>query len=474
MSGAVYEVNIGLEVHAELKTATKIFCACPTTFGAPPNTLCCPICLGLPGTLPTLNRQAVVLAVRAGLALECEIARLCRTDRKHYFYPDLPKAYQISQERYPLCKNGRLTVGRGETAREIAIVRIHIEEDAGKLIHKGEKTLVDCNRCGVPLIEIVTAPELHSPKEAGDFLKELRRVLVACRISDCKMEEGSLRCDVNVSLRRVGETAFGTRVEIKNINSFAFVEKAIAYEIERQTAILSEGGVLQTETRRFDATLGKTLPMRGKEGAADYRYLAEPDLPAISLAEADIQAIRDSLPELPRARAARLIESFAIAEADADILVSSAALATYFEQAAEHTSHYAILSGLLLTEVLRIWSGDDTELPILPARLAAVAEMMGERRINSAVAKRLVFRLSKEDFDPEAIVVREGLGQICDREALLTVVDRILKENPKAVSDYLGGKLAALRALQGKGMAMTQGLADPVLLEEILIEQLSM
>ncbi len=467
-----FEAVIGLEVHAELRTATKIFCACPTTFGAAPNTQCCPICMGMPGAMPRINRRAVELAVRAGLALGCEIAEISYTDRKHYFYPDLPKAYQISQDAVPLCKNGSLEIGSGETSRKIGITRIHIEEDAGKLIHRGGETLIDCNRCGVPLIEIVSAPDLRSAAEASAYLRALRGVLLACEVSDCRMQEGSLRCDVNLSLRRRGTCEMGARTEIKNLNSFAFVEKAIAYEFERQSEVLRRGETLQAETRRYDVPSGKTQLMRIKERTIDYRFLPEPDLPPIHLDRDFIESIRKALPELPSARALRMVSQYAITPADAEVLVTEPALADYYEQAAGTTRHAVVLVHLLLTDLLRVCTWDPFLAPVLPTRLAELAELLGEGIINSATAKKLLARLTRADFDPRATVAAEHLEQITDRTELAHLVHEILQANPRAVSDYRNGKNAALRALQGQAMAKTAGRAEPRLLERLLLDAL--
>ena len=468
----VYEAVIGLEVHAELRTATKIFCACPTDFGAPPNTQCCPICLGMPGVMPTLNRRAVELAVRAGLALGCEISEVSRTDRKQYFYPDLPKAYQISQDGTPLCKNGSLTLKVDGKERRIGITRIHIEEDAGKLIHRGDETLVDCNRCGVPLIEIVSAPDLRSAAEASAYLRTLRGILLACGVSDCRMQEGSLRCDVNLSLRVRGSEKMGVRTEIKNLNSFAFAEKAIAYEIGRQTAALERGETLRSETRRYDVPSGETRTMRVKERSIDYRFLPEPDLLPIRVDRQTVERIRAELPELPAARAARLRETYSIAEADAEILVGEPLLADFYERAAGRTHYPTHLVHLILSDLLRACTWDPFFSPVRAERMAELAELLGEGVINSATAKKLLSRLLKSDFDPREAVVSEGLAQITDRALLAETVSAVLETNPRAVRDYLGGKTAALRALQGQAMAKTAGRADPLLLESLLLEAL--
>lgn len=468
MNDISYEAIIGLEVHAELKTASKIFCSCSTQFGAPPNTQCCPICMGHPGTLPFLNRHAVELAIRAGLALGCEISRTSRTDRKHYFYPDLPKAYQISQNEFPLCKNGRLSVSVDGNSWEIGIERIHIEEDAGKLIHTERQTLIDFNRCGVPLIEIVSKPDLRSGAQASAYLKSLKAILVRCGVSDCKMQEGSLRCDVNISLRPQGSQDFGTRVEIKNINSFAFVEKAINYEINRQAALLRRGEPISMETRRFDSSKGVTELMRKKESAEDYRYLPEPDLMGIFLTDAEIEEIAASLPELPNAHAARLVRELGMRLSEAEILCADPDLASFFEGIAAKTRHSQIALHLLLTDLLPHCPSEPFSSPVSGERLAELADLMGEGEINSATAKKLLARLTKSDFSPAEVVMTEGLAQIRDKEHLQALVAQAMESLPRAVADWQRGKTAAMRSLQGRIMALSGGRADPILAEELL------
>ncbi|MBQ8310168.1 MAG: Asp-tRNA(Asn)/Glu-tRNA(Gln) amidotransferase subunit GatB [Clostridia bacterium] len=468
-----YEAVIGLEVHAELKTATKIFCACPTSFGAPPNTHCCPVCLGLPGTLPVLNRRAVELAVIAGLALDCEIAALSRTDRKQYFYPDLPKGYQISQAETSICRNGHLTVTAEDgAARCVGIERIHIEEDAGKLVHEGNETLVDCNRCGVPLIEIVSRPDLRGGAEATAYLKALREILLACGVSDCRMQEGSLRCDVNISVRRSGEETFGVRTEIKNINSFAFVEKAIAYETARQIGVIENGGAVVAETRRYDEARGETVRMRVKETAEDYRYLAEPDMLPIRLTDSDIARLRAQIPELPSARAERLEREYGMTAENARILVSELGMADYFEAGAKRTQYPKLLVNLLLSELLRHCEADPFVSPIRSEALAELADLLGERTVNSATGKKLLSRMLTEDISPRKVAYDEGLTQITDAETIGAWVDATLTELPRAVEDYRSGKSAAIKSLQGRVMAMSRGRADPIICEQLLLEKL--
>lgn len=473
MSLKDYELVIGLEVHVELGTATKIFCACSTAFGAPPNTQCCPVCMGLPGAMPILNRRAVELAAIAALALNAELSPVCRMDRKNYFYPDLPKAYQISQADSPIARNGQLTFYTNGAHKTVRIERLHIEEDAGKLIHTDTGTRVDCNRCGVPLIEIVSAPDLHSAEEASAYLRALRDILVACNVSDCKMQEGALRCDVNLSLRKKGETVLGVRTEIKNINSFSFVEKAIRHEAARQAEELDAGRIIHRETRRFDPASGVTRLMRVKETEADYRFFPEPDIPPFRLEREEVERWRSALPELPLARIARFCSQYGLSEQDSAVLNADASLAAFFEEAAKQTTYTKLLSNLIQTDLLRLRTeGEHFVAPVSASHLAALCNLQGEGEINSSTAKKLLVRLAKEDFEPRDVVVREGLAQIRDRTQLRALVLQTIEAQPKAVADYRGGKRAALRSLEGMAMARVSGRADPVLLETLFLEAL--
>lgn len=467
-----FEAVIGLEVHVELKTATKAFCACSTAFGAPPNTAVCPVCLGLPGALPVLNARAVELTVRAGLATHCQIASYTAFDRKNYFYPDLPKGYQITQQEHPLCTGGYLDIAVNGVEKRIGITRIHLEEDAGKLLHGEECSLLDCNRCGVPLAEIVSAPELSSADEAKAYLTVLRTALRFAGVSDCRMQEGALRCDVNLSVRREGDTALGTRTEIKNLNSFRFVGRAIECEFKRQVELLLSGGCVVQETRRYDAERDDTFSMREKEGAADYRYFPEPDLLPLAIGADEVAAIAAALPQSPTVRLTRYVNEWGIAVADAEILCSDRALADYFEAAAEATPHKKIVAGLLLSEGLRVASAEDFATPADPLHLAELAALFGDEQINSSTVKKLAGELFTADFSPRCVINERGLWQINDPTLLADTVREALAENPRALADLRKGKSNARTALLGAAMAKTRGRANPRILSTLLDEAL--
>ena len=469
-----YEMVIGLEVHVELKTETKIFCSCPTTFGAAPNTQTCPVCLGLPGTVPVLNGKVVDYAVKAGLATNCTIARYSKQDRKNYFYPDLPKAYQISQYDLPLCEHGWLDIETADGAKRIGITRIHIEEDAGKLVHDDEKgTMIDCNRCGVPLIEIVSEPDIRSAEEAKAYLQKLRAIILYTGVSDCKMNEGSLRCDVNLSVRKKGTEAFGTRTEMKNLNSFQFIVKAIEYEYKRQVEAIESGEKIIQETRRFDANSGKTYSMRTKENANDYRYFPDPDLPPIKLTDEKIAELQAQIPRLPDARKKEYMEKYGLSAYDGEVLTTDMALADYFEQAAAETKYPKLVANMLLSEVMRLADGEDSICKILPGRMAALASLSGDGVINSATVKKLIKELWEADFDVEEKVVREGLAQVSDEAVILNWVQEAIQQNPKSVADYKKGKKAAAKAIVGKVMAVSGGKANPTVVDRLVEAQLN-
>ena len=468
-----YEMIVGLEVHVELSTDTKIFCSCSTRFGAPPNTQCCLVCMGLPGSMPVLNRRVVEYAVKAGIATNCSISRYSGQDRKNYFYPDLPKAYQISQYDSPLCRDGYVDIKTESGRRRIGIERIHIEEDAGKLIHDARGTLIDFNRCGVPLIEIVSKPDIRSSEEAREYLRSLRTLMLYAGVSDCKMNEGSLRCDVNISVRPRGDEGFGVRCEIKNINSFSFVAKAIDYEFARQVAIIEEGGEIVQQTRRFDTATGKTYPMRSKENADDYRYFPEPDLPPIEISEDMIQRLRRDMPRLPAERCEDYISRYGIGGYDSEVLTADKALADYFESAAEHTEYHKILANIIISDLLRLARAEDFECGISPKNLAALATLSGSSRINSSTAKKLLQRLWEKDSSPEDIVRSEGLEQINDAELLRGYVEKAIAENPESVRDYKRGKTAAAKAIVGKVMSDTGGRANPAIASKLVEDMLN-
>lgn len=462
-----YEMVIGLEVHVELKTKTKIFCNCKTDFGAEPNTHVCPVCMGMPGTLPVLNRKVVDYAIKAGLATNCTIARFSKQDRKNYFYPDLPKAYQISQYDLPLCEHGHVDIETENGAKRIGITRIHIEEDAGKLVHDDKLgTLIDCNRCGVPLIEIVSEPDIRSAEEADAYLRKLRAAILYTGVSDCKMNEGSLRCDVNLSVRKPGEP-FGTRTEMKNLNSFQFIAKAIDYEYHRQVDAHESGEGVVQETRRFDANSGKTYSMRKKEDANDYRYFPDPDLPPIVITEEKLAALKAEIPMLPDERKAIYTEKFGLTAYDSEVITNELAVADYFEETANKTHYPKLAANMLITDILRACDTEAGGIPVKPECLAALADLLGDGKINSSTAKKIVCSLLENDFDPAAYVAEHGLEQINDCAVLEKIVREVLAADSKSVSSYKAGKTAALKAIVGKVMAKTEGRANPVAVTEL-------
>ena len=467
MSGQ-YEMVIGLEVHIELKTKSKIFCGCPTDFGAPPNTQCCPVCAGMPGALPVLNRQVVAFAIRAGLATGCDIAPYSRNDRKNYFYPDLPKAYQISQFDLPLCEHGHLDIATEAAEKTVRITRIHIEEDAGKLVHDEKRgTLIDLNRCGVPLIEVVSEPDMRSAEEAVAYLKKLRSVALYTGISDAKMNEGSLRCDVNLSVREKGSDRLGTRTEMKNLNSFAFIAQAIGYEYARQVKLLEAGEAVVQETRRFDPGTGQTYSMRSKENANDYRYFPDPDLLPILTDEEAIQRAARDIPRMPDARKALYTQTYGLSAYHAEALVLDKAISDFFEEAAALTPHKKQLGIFILSEVTRL-AAQEGSIAIAPTQLAAIVEMLAQERVNSGAAKKLLAALWNTQGDPERLVRELRLEQISDEARLRAVVQRVLADNPRVVASYHAGKQQAEKALMGKAMGETDGKANPAILQRVL------
>ncbi|MBE3597289.1 MAG: Asp-tRNA(Asn)/Glu-tRNA(Gln) amidotransferase subunit GatB [Limnochordaceae bacterium] len=479
-----WEAVIGLEIHVELATESKIYCGCSTRFGAPPNTQVCPVCLGLPGSLPVLNEKAVEYAVRAGLALHCRIAPYAKFDRKNYFYPDLPKAYQISQYDLPLCRDGYLEVEVGGRTRRVGIIRVHLEEETGKLVHStatiagSRYSLVDYNRSGVPLIEIVTQPDLRTPEEARLFLEELRSVMQYLGVSDVKMEEGSLRCDANISLRRPGETRLGTKTEVKNINSLRAVERALRYEAYRQAAVLEDGGRIVQETRGWDEASGTTIPMRSKETVQDYRYFPEPDIPPLALDEAYVERVRQSLPELPAARRRRLMEQWQLPAYDAWVICQHPALAGFFEQAASRWKDGKTVSNWVMGEVLRILGASGEEPGVLAGRpewvehLVEVLRLVSAGRISANVGKEVLEESFKSGRAPEEIVRARGLEQVGDEAQLLAWVRQAIEANPDAVASYRAGKAQAAGFLVGQVMKLSKGKANPKTVGELMRREL--
>ncbi len=475
-----YEVVIGLEIHLELQTRSKLFCSCSTTFGQEPNTNCCPICLGLPGSLPVFNRRAVELAVTAALALNSNVQLKSRFDRKNYFYPDLPKAYQISQYDQPLAKGGYLRIETDGNYRNIKLERVHLEEEAGKLIHSGESiigsdySLVDYNRAGIPLLEIVTAPDITCGREAHLFLEDLRAILLYSGASDCRMEEGSLRCDANISLRPSGSDKFGTKVEVKNMNSFRSVEAALNFEVSRQAEILAAGGPVTQETRHWDEEKKLTVTLRSKEGSSDYRYFPEPDLLPLILEDNLIKEISAALPELPAARRERLKEQYGLDSGEAALFTVNRSLGDFFEEAAGKYSDYKNLAKWVQGDLLYYLreSGKTVE-EVEPHQFVELLALLDAGEINRPVAKDLLNEMVLKGTSPQIMVQKKGLGRISGDEKLLPLVEKVIDENPGAVENYRQGKDKAIAFLVGRVMALSGGRADPGEVNQILKEKIS-
>jgi aspartyl-tRNA(Asn)/glutamyl-tRNA(Gln) amidotransferase subunit B len=477
---AKYEPVIGLEVHVQLATRTKIYCGCPTSFGAPPNTNVCPVCLGLPGALPVLNRQAVETAVKAGLALNCRIRPASRLARKNYFYPDLPKGYQISQYDEPLAEHGLLEIPANGDRKRIGITRVHIEDDAGKSLHEGFKdsdryTYVDLNRCGTPLIEIVTEPDLRSSTEAYDFLSELKLVMQYIEASTCDMEKGHLRCDANVSVRLKGAEKFGAKAEVKNLNSFRFLKLALDYEIERQVAVIESGGAVAQETRLFNPDTGETAGMRSKEHAHDYRYFPEPDLLPLQVGEEWLARIRSAMPELPALRRARFIESYGLREYDAGVLTATRDLSDYFEKTASAAGDPRASANWVMGDLagaLKAAGKEINESPVSPENLGGLLSLIAEGELSGKLAKEVFEKMFASGEDPRSIMEREGLRQISDSTALEKIVDDIVAANPKQVEQFKSGKPAVLGFLVGQVMKASRGQANPQAVNDLLKKKL--
>ena len=473
-----YETVIGIEIHAELRTKSKIYCGCTTEFGGEPNTHCCPICTGMPGVLPVLNKSVVEYAVKAGLAMNCSISEFSKQDRKNYFYPDLPKAYQVSQFDLPLCIGGSVEIEAGGKSKIIGITRIHIEEDAGKLMHDEWETgtLVDFNRCGVPLIEIVSEPDMRSPEEAKAFVENVKSILEYLDVSDCKMQEGSLRADINLSVRPVGQEKFGTRTEMKNLNSFRSILRAAENETQRQIKEIEAGGVILQETRRWDDNKGYSYAMRSKEEAHDYRYFPEPDLVPVVVDEEWLGRIRASLPELPAARRNRYISAYGLPEYDAGLLTSSRYLADFFEEAVRESSNIKAVSNWIMGDMMRLLKDKALETDSVPfpgSHLAALVSLIDKGTISGTIAKKVFEKMFETGKSPQLIVKEEGLEVVSDTGALSEAVRKVLEANPQSVADYKNGKEKAFGFLVGQAMREMKGKADPQTINKLLKDELA-
>ena len=474
------ETVIGLEIHAELKTNTKIFCSCSTEFGAKPNENTCPICLGIPGTLPVLNEEVVNLAVKAGRAVNCEINNYNKMDRKNYFYPDLTKNYQTSQYDLPMCVNGKVTFNYEGKEVSVRINRIHIEEDAGKLVHLEDEpvSLIDYNRAGVPLVEIVTEPDLRSPGEAAAFMRELKGILEYAEISDCRMEQGSIRCDANISIRPYGSEEYGTKVEIKNINSFREVQKALEKEEKRQKELyqFGEEHKIKQETRRWDASKAKTLPMRSKEEAHDYRYFPEPDLTPIIIPQEKVDELEKSLPEMPIEKRARFVSEYGLSEKDASIIISSKTLAKFYEEVVGLGGNPKTVSNYILGDLLRMLNANNMEpedIKISPKNFVSLLKIIESGKISNTAGKEVFKEMVETDKDPEIIIEEKGLSQISCSDEIEKLVDKVLSDNPKSIEDFKAGKTQAVGYLMGQVMKASKGKANPPVAKQMIEEKLS-
>lgn len=474
-----YEVVVGLEVHAELNTNSKIYCSCNNKFGLEVNTQCCPICMGMPGTLPTLNEKVVEKAIIMGHALNCSINRICKQDRKNYFYPDLPKAYQISQFDIPLCENGYVDILVDGKEKRIGVTRIHIEEDAGKLLHSDnfDGSLVDFNRCGVPLIEIVSEPDIRSSEEAKSYLDAIKSILQYLDISDCKMQEGSIRCDVNVSVMEKGSNKFGTRVEMKNVNSFSAVVRSIEYEVNRQIEVLNNGGKINQETRRWDDASGENLLLRNKEDANDYRYFPEPDLLTINLEQDYIDELKSKITELPNKKILRFVKDFGLTQVDATTIVDSMEKCKLFEDTvAENKCSPKSISNWILGDISKFINDSKSRIidtKLTSKKLAELIELIEIGKISNASAKKVFDVLLKEDKSPIEIVNQKGLIQISDENELEHIVNDVMSNNEKSIQDYKNGKTNALGFLTGQCMKATKGQGNPAKLKELILKYIS-
>jgi len=472
-----YKITIGLEVHLQLNTKSKAFCGCSTEFGKRPNSQVCPVCLGLPGALPVLNRQAFDFALRVALALNCKIAEFTKFDRKNYFYPDLPKSFQISQYDMPLSSKGCVEIQPEGKVKKIGITRVHLEEDTGKLIHQEDESisLVDFNRCGVPLLEIVSEPDINSPDEAYEYLSRLKGILGYLEVSDCDMEKGSLRCDANISISTAGKGKLGTKSEIKNMNSFKAVRAALKFEADRQKETLADGGKIVQETRLWDDAKQKTYSMRSKEEAHDYRYFPEPDLLPVVTSPDEISKIKAALPELPVQKRARFVEDFGITEYAAGVLTADKATADYFEKCAKIYKKADVISNWILGDIMSALNQKGigiAELNLPAENLVSMLNLIDENKISGKIAKQILPKMIETGQKAEDIVEGEGLSQISDTSALEGVIETVVKENPKPVEDFQKGKETALMFLVGQVMRYTKGKANPGMVNEILRKKL--